>query len=249
MYSLNICLKKKVRHVPKVKKVQLVLDIRLRHDATFKNFLAGSNAPLLAALQHVCQAQGENNYYYWGAKGCGLSHLLQAACHAASKNNLQSMYVPLAELKVFGPDMLEGVEGLDLICLDDLQLVAGDAEWEEAVFHAFNRIKDAGKCLILGSHLAPSEMPVKLKDLYSRLHLGACFQIKELDDHDKVLLLQQNAGRRGFKLSKEIANYLINHYPRDMATQLDILQKLDLASLVEQHKITLPFVKSTLKTL
>lgn len=226
--------------------MQLVLDIKLRHDATFENFLTGNNAALASALQLASRSEGETNYYCWATKGCGLSHLLQATCHAASENNLQAMYIPLAEFKVFGPDILEGIESLDLVCIDDLQLIAGDEKWEEGLFHAFNRLRDAGKFLIIGSHLAPSEIPVHLKDLLSRLHSGICFQIKELDDQAKILLLQQDAKRRGFELSQDIANYLINHYPRDMATQLDILQKLDLASLVKKHKVTLPFVKSTL---
>lgn len=226
--------------------MQLVLDIKLRHDATFENFLAGDNSPLVSALQLASGAKGENNYYCWASKGCGLSHLLQATCHSASQHNLQSMYIPLAEFKIFGPEILEGIETLDVVCIDDLQLIAGDSQWEEALFHAFNRLKDAGKYLILGSHLSPGEMPINLKDLYSRLHSGISFQVKELSDQDKIVLLQQDAMRRGFKLSEDIATYLINHYPRDMATQLDILQKLDLASLVKKHKVTLPFVKSTL---
>lgn len=230
--------------------MQLVLDIKLRHDATFENFLVGHNQSIVHALQQAASKNqninNETNYYCWAEQGCGLSHLLQAACHAASQEKRQAMYIPLAELKVFGPDILDGVESLDLVCIDDLQLIAGDAQWEEAVFHAFNRLRDAGKTLVLGSHLPPNKMGLHLKDLQSRLHSGMSLQINELDDQDKVLLLQQDAKRRGFELSPDIAKYLINHYPRDMSTQLDILQKLDLASLVKKHKVTLPFVKSTL---
>lgn len=232
------------------KKVQLVLDIKLRHDATFEDFLVGNNQPIVHALRQAAgnnqHINNETNYYCWAEQGCGLSHLLQATCHAASQAKRQAMYIPLAELKIFGSDILDGVESLDLVCIDDLHLIAGDAQWEEAVFHAFNRLRDAGKILVLGSHLPPNKMDIHLKDLQSRLHSGVCFQIKELDDQDKVLLLQLDAKRRGFELSPDIAKYLINHYPRDMSTQLDILQKLDLASLVKKHKVTLPFVKSTL---
>lgn len=226
--------------------MQLVLDIKLRHDATFENFLAGNNLEIVSALQLAAQGEGEKNYYCWATKGCGLSHLLQATCQLASVNNYQAIYLPLAELKVFGTNILDGIESLDLVCIDDLQLIAGDQEWEEALFHGFNRLRDAGKFLILGSHVAPNKVPVQLKDLLSRLQAGFCFHLKELDDHNKIILLQQDAKRRGFELSQEIAKYLINHYPRDMSTQLNILQKLDLVSLQKKHKVTLPFVKSTL---
>jgi DnaA family protein len=67
-----------------------------------------------------------------------------------------------------------------------------------------------------------------------------------LGDDDKIGLLQLTAKRRGFDLPSEVSKYLLVHYPRDMRTQFDLLEKLDALSLQEKHKITLPFVRQNL---
>jgi len=156
------------------------------------------------------------------------------------------MYLPMSELMVFGPDFFEGIDSVPLVCIDDIHLLAGNALWEEALFHVFNRLRERGHRLILGAHFPATDCGFQLKDLLSRMAWGSSYPLLALCDDDKIQLLQHTAKRRGFHLPLEVARYLLAHYPRDMRTQLSILEKLDLVSLQEQHKITLPFTKSIL---
>ena len=216
--------------------MQLVLNIKLRHDATFDNFLASEeNTQLLSALKKL-----SGHAVIRSERACGLSHLLQAACHETA----QAIYLPLKEIMPMGPEVFEGLESLNLVCIDDVDLLQGQAEWEEALFHLFNRLTAAQKCLVLGSHVA---LKMQLKDLDSRLHACMQYYLHELDDEHKQLLLHAEAKRRGFVLPAEVVNYLLRYYPRDMSTQLALLEKLDLASLEKKHRVTLPFVKSVLE--
>lgn len=220
--------------------MQLVLDIQLRHDATFDSFLANQeNQHLVAFLKQPSGAS-----LILGEEVSGLSHLLQAACHEAGKRGQRAMYLPLMVCMPSGPDIFEGLESLDVLCVDDIHMLVGHAAFEEGFFHLFNRFAELGKTLILSSHGMPEMV---LNDLNSRLQACLLFRLKPLADQEKHLFLQQEAKRRGFFLSDEVAAYLIRHYPRDMATQLKMLQRLDIASLQEKHKITLPFVKDILK--
>ncbi len=228
--------------------MQLVLDLKLKSDATFDNFMPGKNSVIIDVLKAFAQSKGDSYCFLWSHPGNGLSHVLQAVCHQATKNSLESIYLPLSELLVFGADFLEGVDAVPVVCIDDIHLIAGDAVWEEALFHAFNRIHERGHRLVLGAHHAAVDCGFELKDLLSRITWGASYSLLELCDEDKVKLLQQAAKRRGFELSLDIARYLLAHYPRDMRTQLSILEKLDVVSLQAKHKITLPFVKSTLSS-
>lgn len=219
--------------------MQLVLNIQLRHDATFDNFLVNQeNNRLVAFLKEPTSAS-----LILGDEVSGLSHLLQAACHEAGKRHRHAMYLPLKSCIHSGPEIFDGLESLDLLCIDDIHMLVGDAALEEALFYLFNRFAELSKPLVLSSHGMPF---VALKDLRSRLYACLHFHLKPLNDQDKQLFLQQEAKRRGFFLSDDIAAYLIRHYPRDMATQLNILQRLDIASLQEKHRITLPFVKDIL---
>ncbi len=226
--------------------MQLVLDLKLKSDATFDNFMSGKNSIAVDVLKTFAVANGDSYCFVWSHPGNGLSHVLQAVCHQATKNSLESMYLPLSELMVFGAGFLKDIDVVPIICIDDIHLIAGDVVWEEALFHAFNRIHERGHRLILGAHHAAADCGFQLKDLLSRITWGASYPLLELCDEDKVKLLQQTAKRRGFDLSLDIARYLLAHYPRDMRTQLSILEKLDFVSLQAKHKITLPFVKSTL---
>lgn len=74
------------------------LGVGLRDDATFDSFLPAANASLLEHLSRQPEADGEPFLYLWGAPGSGRSHLLQAACHAASDRDLRALYLPLREL-------------------------------------------------------------------------------------------------------------------------------------------------------
>ena len=222
--------------------MQLVLDLKLKSDATFDNFIVGQNEVAVNVLKAFAEGKGDPYCFVWSHPGDGLSHLLQAVCH----RSIENMYLPLAELKIFGPEFLDGIDSVPIVCIDDIHLIAGDAAWEEALFHTFNRIHEQGHRLIFGAHHIAAECGFQLKDLLSRITWGASYPILALSDDDKMQLLQLTAKRRGFDLPVEVARYLLAHYPRDMRTQLAILEKLDIVSLQAKHRITLPFVKSKL---
>ena len=60
-------------------------------------------------------------------------------------------------------------------------------------------------------------------------------------------MLQRRAELRGLVLSDEITAYLARRLPRDMRTLLDILDRLDEASLAAKKKLTIPFVRELLE--
>ncbi|CAM3979065.1 DnaA regulatory inactivator Hda [Vreelandella rituensis] len=225
---------------------QLPLGIGLRDDATFENFLPAENASLVERLIHQCEQDGEPYVYLWGAPGTGRTHLLQAACHAASDADKRALYLPLAELGHFPPLMLEDIERLDLVAIDDLELVIGRKRWEEALFHAFNRLRDAGKRLVIAAQASPRQLPVKLPDLASRLSWGVTFHVQPLDDAGRLDALKLRASLRGMKLPDDVARYILHRGPRELGELCRTLETLDQASLSAQRKLTIPFVKKAL---
>ncbi|MWJ28293.1 DnaA regulatory inactivator Hda [Halomonas sp. ZH2S] len=225
---------------------QLPLGIGLRDDATFENFLPAENASLVERLIHQCDLDGEPYVYLWGAPGTGRTHLLQAACHAASDADKRALYLPLAELGHFPPLMLENIERLDLVAIDDLELVIGRKRWEEALFHAFNRLRDAGKRLVIAAQASPRQLPVKLPDLASRLSWGVTFHVQPLDDAGRLDALKLRASLRGMKLPDDVARYILHRGPRELGELCRTLEVLDQASLSAQRKLTIPFVKKAL---
>ena len=232
-----------------MKPIQLPLGVRLRDDATFANYYPGANAAALGYVERLCEAEAgwaESLIYLWGGDGVGRSHLLQAACLRFEQRGEQAVYLPLAEVAEYGPGLLDGLDQAELLCLDDLDAVAGRGDWEEALFHLFNRLRDAGRRLLLAAATSPRELPVQLPDLQSRLSLALVFQLQALSDEDKLRALQLRASRRGLHLTDEVGRFILTRGERSMSALFELLERLDQASLQARRKLTIPFLKETL---
>jgi DnaA-homolog protein len=226
---------------------QLTLGVGLKDEATFANYYTGQNGPLIQELKKTAAGKGERVIYFCGMGGEGCTHLLQACCHEANQNKLTAVYIPLASLIDFSPDIFEGLESLKLVCIDDLHLIAGRPAWEEAFFHVYNRIHDAGGSLVVTANVMPKSLGVALPDVVSRLSWGVVFQLQSLNDKEKLAVLTMRAERRGMTLSDEVGKFILNHCPRHMSTLFAALEALDKMTLAAQRKLTIPFVKTVLQ--
>ena len=142
--------------------------------------------------------------------------------------------------------MLEGLERADLVCLDDVDALAGAQEWEQAVFALYNGLREHGGRLLAAGPVPPAALPLELEDLRTRLAWGLVYQLQPLDDEDKLRGLQQRARERGLELPDAVARYLLQRCRRDMASLLHCLDELDRASLAAQRRLTIPFVKEVM---
>lgn len=224
---------------------QLALTIQLNDEATLADFCWGDNSLLEQTLKTSLEAEGERLFYIWGAEGSGKSHLLQACCQLTP--NSSSIYLPLQILKEWGPESIDDLGEQSLIAIDDIDAIAADKAWEEALFHLYNRIRDNGKTILLiAGKQSPSSLAINLADLRSRLAWGLVVQLNELTDELKIKTIQQHALKRGFELSTSVGQFLLNRCARNMHDLHSILDDLDRASLAAQRRITIPFVKAIL---
>jgi len=225
---------------------QLPLAVQLRDEATFENFYAEGNELLLATLRSQLSS-GERYVYLFGREGSGRSHLLQAACHAADESGRGAIYLPLAELRDYSPvELFEGLEYRSLVCLDDIDSVIDSDLWQQQLFHLFNRLSDAHVPLLISANCAVRELDIQLQDLASRLSWGSIFLLQSLNDDQRTATIKFRAERRGLLLSDDVANYIYSRCRRDTQFLLTVLDRLDTASLKQQRRLTVPFVKETM---
>ncbi|HEB96152.1 MAG TPA: DnaA regulatory inactivator Hda [Sedimenticola thiotaurini] len=225
---------------------QLPLGIQLRSGASFDSYLAGPNSQALAAVRACAAGSGEPFVHLWGREGTGRTHLLQAACRAAADSGRAAIYIPLEQTAEFTPEILDRLQRIDLVCLDDLQLVGGDAAWEQALFHLFNRLREHRTTLLTAADRAPARLPIALPDLRSRLGWGPCYRLHPLDDGQRQQWLIAAAAARGMQLPPETARYILLRMPRDMNRLQALVETLDRSSLAAQRPLTVPFVRSVL---
>jgi len=188
---------------------------------------------------------GEKDFIYlWGAEGCGKTHLLLASIAATTQH---ALYLPLSDLvKTASPEILQSVELLDLLCIDDLDAITEQADWQEALFHCFNRLQHSGCRLIVAASHNPASIAFTLADLRSRMAMAVVYQIEPLDDEGKKHALVMQAKARGLELPEDVALYLLRHHSRDINVLMSVLNQLDEASMVSKRRLTIPFVRQAL---
>ncbi len=241
---------------------QLPLALRWPRRQRFEHFHPGANAAATAALQLLATEPGAPWIYLHGASGSGRSHLLMATCQAASARaegadaagaasagaaaRRRVQYLPLAALGDPAA-VLRGVAGSELLALDDLGAIAGRPEAEHALFDLYNRARAEGNALLFAADAPPSQLGLQLPDLRSRL--GACtqFSLKPLDDDERRAVLTAQAIARGIELDDSVLDWLFARYARDLGALLDLLDRVDVASLAAQRRITIPFLRGFLR--
>ena len=219
---------------------QLALGVRLRAEAVFESFWAGLNGEVVAELR----IPNSGPLWLWGASGSGKTHLLQAVCAAAGK---AAAYFPLDRSLALPPQALAGFERTRVLCIDDVDAVAGDLAWERTLFHLFNEAAELRTRLIFAASAPPRQAEWSLQDWRSRAGSCVVYQLRELDDEGRVEALRLRAAQRGLQLPYETSEYLLKRMPRDLRSLFDILDQLDEASLVAQRRLTIPFIRDALE--
>lgn len=208
----------------------------------FETFETGANAELLARLQQI--PERFTGTWLYGPNGRGKSHLLQAACQFAVEQQQSAVYLPLRD--VADPQALSGLESLQLVALDDLDVRLGDHEFERALMALYTGLFESGSALVVATGEVPAAVQPGLADLASRLRALATFEVAALSDEDKAQVLTQRAARRGLPLSDETLSYWLRRGPRDLRRLLEDLDLLVDDALGEQSGVTIATVKRVL---
>lgn len=223
--------------------VQLTLGVALRDEATFENFYVSENQQVVRCLNELVTAKGESIIYLWSSqRDVGITHLLQACCHLTSEKGNNAIFLPLSKSGLT-PEILQDLELVDTVCVDDVDEVLGKPEWEEALLHLYNRVRDGGSRLVIGAKKMPYLAHCNLPDLKSRLSWGLALRVDALTDQEKLCALQMRMKRRGLIVSSQVAQFLLRHYGSEMKGLFEVVEKLDRASLREKRKLTIPFIK------
>ena len=227
---------------------QIPLGLRWRERAELDSFVPGPNAAVLAAVLALASGRVQAPLLVWGPSSSGKTHLLQAGCQQASRRRLGSVYLPLRDGDpAIVPEVLGGLEHCALVCLDDVDAVVGDSRWEEALFHLYNRCDASGSGLLISADGPASGLGIQLPDLHSRLSACVALPLRVLPDADRAEILRSRADQRGLELPDEVVAYLLGRYPRDLASLVELLDRLDIAALAGKRRITVPLARAVLE--
>ncbi len=226
---------------------QIPLPFAFNPELGFEEYHPGCNAEAVSHLRRAALGLGDRLIFLWGDAGLGKTHLLHACCRDAHRAGLAVSYLPLGNLRECGAEVLEGLGELDLVCLDDLEGIIGDASWETGLFELFNRLRDAGHGLIVSAQAPPGELAFILPDLKTRLSWGLTLLLRPLSDTDKLAALFLRAKVLGLELPPQVGRFRLSTQSRDLPDLMELLEKLDRATLAAKRKLTIPFLKTYLE--
>lgn len=218
---------------------QLTFELAPPQAPSFDNFLPGANDELVDVL--VRAAHGtlrETGVLVWGAPGAGKTHLLRAVAQGARQSGRAACYVAAGEAVPAEPP-----HAAALVAVDDVERAADDAQG--ALFTLYNALAAGGGQLVVACAAPPARLALR-DDLRTRLGHGLVYEVIALADAQKPAALRRYAAGRGVSLPDDVIDYLLAHFPRDMASLLRTLDALDRHSLAAKRPITVPLVRAVL---
>ncbi|MDG6348195.1 DnaA regulatory inactivator Hda, partial [Luteimonas sp. 8-5] len=159
----------------------------------------------------------------------------------------RAAYLPLQAAAGRMRDALDALERAAVVALDGVDAIAGNRDDEVALFDFHNRARTAGVSLLYAGRAAPDGLALALPDLRSRLSQCARIVLTPLDDDGRREVLRERARRRGLSVDPAALEWLMRRVGRDLGGLARLFDRLDQASLAAQRRLTVPFLRETLR--
>jgi DnaA regulatory inactivator Hda len=184
----------------------------------------------------------------YGPAGCGKTHLARIWAERAG-----ALWVKGADLAGADGAGADGV-GADLpalaaagaLAVDDAAAVVGSAEAEEALFHLYNMLKEAGGWLLLSAVEPPARWGVVLPDLRSRLLAAPAVAVAQPDDQLLAAVLVKLFADRQVRVGADAVHFLLLRMERSFAAARRLVEEIDREALARRRPVTLPLIRRLL---
>ena len=219
-------------------------------EPTLARFFVGANAALLQHLRlalesgHSGALRAPVPVYLWGEPGCGKTHLLRAVHEALREQGLSVGWMDASTAHLCDFDERWAAVLLDEVHLFDLEQQALAFNW---FINALNPAHGMPRWVLAAGDVPPADLPLR-EDLRSRLGWGHVFQVRPLDEDARRAVLRQEAAARGLHLGDDVMDYMLRHFSRDLGSLMQLLDHLDSFALRAQRALTIPLLKTMLKT-
>ena len=170
-----------------------------------------------------------------GPLGSGKSHLAQVL------KTLSHGYI--IEAKDVSDQNIDQLSEKKCLIIENIELFTS----ETLLFHLYNMLLENKNNLMITSKLTMSQISFELPDLKSRLLSLPQVNIGFPDDRLLKNLLIKQFLDKGILVEMEVIYYLIKRIDRSFEAISKLVSKIDFKSLEKAKKITIPFIKNTIK--
>ena len=227
---------------------QLIFPFQINQKASFDSFFCSpDNQNLMTRLADIVISQDANELIIHGEEGSGKSFLMQAICNELSSAEKQFAFIPMKKAFNMGVEIFQNLGSLDAVCIDDLQLILANQDWETALFNLINECQQSNCTLMLSlGGTQPLDESVILPDLLSRIKRMEFIALHAVQDEFFNQAIDFVAQQLDIKIEEAELEFLLKHQTRIFSLLVENIITLDNQAASLKRKITIPLIKETL---
>ena len=236
------------------------------NDFTFDKFVVGqSNQLVYAAAKAIASQPGtlHNPLFIYGGVGLGKTHIMNSIGNEILKHNKKAKII-YCTAEQFVNDFIDSIKNnkdneqnrkfrekyrhVDILMIDDVQLLSGKRETQEALFHTFNDLYQFKKQIVFSSDRHPKELTFLEERLQSRFSSGLTVDISKPDLETRIAILQKKALYKNFNLPVEVVYFIAEKIDSNVRELEGSLQKVIFyCQLLGKNNVDIDMVKEALK--
>ena len=207
---------------------QLSFDLPVRTALGRDDFFVSSANATAVAMIEGWRTWPARKLVLVGPRGAGKTHLAHVWAAQSDARIIPARDVAGADI----PALAEGP-----VAVEDCDAIAGDRAAEDALFHLHNLALAEGQSLLFTAAAAPSQWPLGLPDLASRMQGTPTVQIAPPDDELLMAVMMKLFSDRQLSPAPPTLTFLIRRIDRSFDAARDIVERLDAAALEQRRPI------------
>ena len=218
---------------------QQLLDISLPRRRAFERgdfYVSASNDTALAMVE-AWEGWPNRQLMLTGPEGAGKTHLALVWMQATGAERVSA-----ANLR---EDDVAALASIGAVVVEDVDRSPTHTS-ETALFHLMNLSRAEGAALLLTARVRPSEIPLTIRDLASRLTGLTHVAIDAPDEALMQDIIIKQFRDRHLIVAKPVVSFLARRIERSAKAAAEIVEQLDELSKAEAQGITIPFIRRRL---
>ena len=218
----------------------------------FDNFIVGPSNQLAHAASVAAASSPGTRYnplFIYGGVGLGKTHLVNAIGHRVRQEKADAR-VLFVSAERFTNEFIWALQNhrisefreryrrrCDVLCIDDIQFLAGREQTQEEFFHTFNALYHADRQIVVTSDVYPQQIREMEERLVSRFQWGLVADIQAPAIDTRIAILKKKAEQEQIALDDEVALLIAQHVQSNVRELEGTLLRLAVkAELVNKRR-------------
>lgn len=226
------------------------VDPQLNENYTFENYCCGASNRLPYTIAESVgnnpRKTDFNPFFLYGNTGVGKTHLIQAIGHRVKQNNPEArvLYVRARTFaNQYGTavrdkrvnDFVNFYQSIDVLLIDDIQELSGQAGIQKAFFQIFSYLHLKGTLLVMTSDRPPVDLEGIMERLVNRFKWGVTENLPAPDLELRKSILRKSSSKNGLALPEDVIDVIARNVT-DSVRELEgiVLTLITRATLINQ---------------